>query len=59
MVTTLKENENRPQNSWMLEVTTGMREKGINNMEWIDRKEWKIKIKLQAHKDAKTFILSI
>ena len=27
-------------------VTTGMREKGINNIEWIDRKEWKRKIKL-------------
>ena len=29
----------RPQNSWMQEVTTGMREKGINNMEWVDREE--------------------
>ena len=26
-----------PRNSWMKEVTTGMREKGNNNMEWIDR----------------------
>ena len=28
--------EGRPQNSSMQEVRTGMREKGINNMEWID-----------------------
>ena len=26
----------RPRNSCMQEITTGMREKGINNMEWID-----------------------
>jgi hypothetical protein len=37
----------RPRNSWMQEVTTGMREKGINNMEWVDREEWRIKIKLK------------
>ena len=24
-------------NSWMQEVTRGLREKGINNMKWIDR----------------------
>jgi hypothetical protein len=30
----------------MQEVTTGMREEGINNMEWIDREEWRRKIKL-------------
>jgi hypothetical protein len=29
----------------MHEVTTGMREKGINNMERIDRKEWRKKNK--------------
>ena len=34
-----------PWNSWMQEVTTGMREKGIINMEWIDREEWRRKIK--------------
>ena len=28
----------RPRNSWMQEVTTGMREKGISNMEW-ERRE--------------------
>ena len=27
----------RARNSWMQEVITGMREKGINNMEWVDR----------------------
>ena len=35
---------------------TGMREKGINNMEWIDREEWRRKIKLQVQKDVKTLI---
>ena len=29
----------RRRNSWLLEVTTGMREKGINNMEWVDRED--------------------
>ena len=33
-----------PPNSWMQKVTTGMREKEINNMEWIVREEWKRKI---------------
>ena len=28
----------RPRNSWMQKITTGMREKGIKNMEWVDRK---------------------
>ena len=27
-------------------IITGMREKGINNIEWIDRKEWRRRIKL-------------
>ena len=49
--------KDRPRNSWMQEVTTGMREKGINNVEWIDREEWKRKIKLQTQNDVK--ILSI
>ena len=34
----------------MLEVTTVMGEKGIKNVEWVDR-EWRRKIKLQAQKD--------
>ena len=35
-----------PQNSRMHKVTTRMREKRINNMEWIDKEEWSKKIKL-------------
>ena len=38
----------RHQNSWMLEATTGIREKGINNMEWINKEEWRRKIELWA-----------
>ena len=30
-------------NSWMQEITTEMRENGINNKEWIDREEWRRK----------------
>ena len=30
----------RPRNLWMQEVKTGLREKGIDNMEWVDKKEW-------------------
>ena len=46
----------RPRNSWMQEVTTGMREKGVNSMEWINREgcRRKIKLKQQAQKDTKT-----
>ena len=33
---------------------TGMREKGINNKEWIHREEWRREIKLQAQKVVKT-----
>ena len=29
----------RLRNSWVQEVTTGMREKGINNLEWVDRED--------------------
>ena len=44
----------------MQEVTIGMRESGINSMEWIDRDEGgrKIKCKLQAQKDVEILILS-
>ena len=41
-----RKRKGRPPNSWMQEVTTRMREKGINNMEWIDREEWGRKLKL-------------
>ena len=27
----------KPRNSWMQDVTTGVKEKGIKNMDWIDR----------------------
>ena len=27
-------------------LTTGMREKGIDNMKWMDKEEWRRKIKL-------------
>ena len=37
-------------------VTTGMREKGIKNMEWIDREEWRRKIKLEAQEDVRILI---
>ena len=35
----------RPRNSWIQEVTNGIREKGIN-MEWIDKEEGRRKINL-------------
>ena len=36
----------RPRNLWMQEVTTGMREGGIGDLEWVDREEWRRKINL-------------
>ena len=41
----------------MHKVTTGMREKGTNNNEWIDKEEWRRKIKLYVQKDVETSIL--
>ena len=41
----------------MREVTIGMREKGIDNMEWIGIEEWRRKIKLYAQNDVKTLML--
>ena len=41
----------KPRNSWMQEVTTGMREKRVSNMGRIQKKN-KL-IKLQAQKDVK------
>ena len=29
----------------MQEVAIGMREKGFNNLEWVDKEEWRKKIK--------------
>ena len=34
----------------MQEITTEMREKGINNMEWNDRVEWRRNIKFWHRK---------
>jgi hypothetical protein len=36
----------RPRNSWMQEVTTGMRERKIGDLEWVDREGWRMKINL-------------
>ena len=46
MVPTGRKRKLRPRNSWMQEVTIGMRGKGIKNMEWIDREQWRRIIKL-------------
>ena len=51
-----KRREERPRNSWLQEVTTGMIEQGINNVEQIDKDEWNNKINIQTQKDAKTLI---
>ena len=34
----------RSRNSWMQEVTTGMRGKGIKNLGWIKKEEWRRKL---------------
>ena len=47
----------KSRNSWIQEVTSGMREKGINNMKQINREERRRKIKFQAQKDVQTSIL--
>ena len=36
----------RPENSWIQEVTTGMRGKGIGDLEWVNREGWRKKINL-------------
>ena len=36
----------RLRNSWMQEVITGMRERGIGDLEWVDREGWRKKINL-------------
>ena len=35
----------RPRNSWILEVTIGMRDKRIYKNKWIDMEVWKRKVK--------------
>ena len=42
----LNTRKRRPRNSWMQEVTTGMREAGIDDLEWVDREGWRKKINL-------------
>ena len=39
MVSTWRRRKEIPRNSWMHVVTAEVREKGISNMEWIDREE--------------------
>ena len=34
----------RSRNSWMQEAITGMRERGIGDLEWVDREGWRIKV---------------
>ena len=41
-----RQGRRRTRNSGVQEVTTGMRGKGIKNLEWIDREGWRRKIKL-------------
>ena len=41
-----KSRKGRPRNSWMQEVTTEIREKGINNLESVDRKNGGEKFKI-------------
>ena len=41
-----KTRKGRPRNSWMQKVTTGMTERGINNLKWVDREGWRRKIKV-------------
>ena len=39
----------------MQEVTTGMKERGIRDLQWVDREMWRKKINLfQARRDVKT-----
>ena len=43
---TQKKNKGILRSLQMEEVTTEMRDKGINSMEWINRKEWERKLNL-------------
>ena len=47
----------RLPNSWMQEVTTGMKEKRINSVEWNKREEWTKKLKLWAQKNMKKTLI--
>ena len=39
----------RPRNTWMQEIMMGMKTKGLEEEDWNDRDEWRIKMKLYAH----------
>ena len=43
----------------MQKVTTGAKVKGTINMEWINREEWRRKIKVYAHEDDTLHIIKI
>ena len=45
-----KRRKGRTRNSWMEEVTAAVRERGINNLEWVEREERRRKIKLKHRK---------
>ena len=36
----------RPRDTWMQEIMTGMKTKGLEQEDWNDREEWRRKIKL-------------
>ena len=36
----------KPRDSWMQELTTGIRERGVGDLEWVDREGWKKKLNL-------------
>ena len=48
MVSTWKKKKGKPRNSWMQEVTTGMRKRelGIGDLEMVDREGWRKKMNL-------------
>ena len=38
-----RQRKGRPRSSWMQEVTTGMRERRIGDLEWVDKEGWRKK----------------
>ena len=50
----------RSGNLWTQEITTVMRERGIGDLDWVDRERWRKKINLLwAQKDVKTSRISV
>ena len=41
-----RERKGRSRNSWVREVADGVKEKRTEKMEWIEREEWRRKIKI-------------